>query len=125
MLHTFFTKRGERIDFEIKKLNARGAIADPVVLTAIVSGDSAEAALIMDVFRLLDKNSQKIVIQMENGTSIEYPKNTSKEKLNEIIGLMERMRVKQIEVLNDLPQLCSRSFPEHYMSKLRYIYCND
>jgi len=98
-LNPLICKQG--IDLEIQKIRAHGAIADPIVLVAIVSGaSSAITAIIMGLFKLLDKTNQKIVIQAQAGSRLEIPKNTSKKKIEELIGLMHQMEVKRVRVMD-------------------------
>jgi len=89
------------IDLEVQEIHAHGAISDPTVLVAIVSGASAAiTAIIMGLFKLLEKTNQKIVIQVQDGSRLEIPRNTSKKKIEELIGLMHKMEVKRVRVMD-------------------------
>lgn len=99
MLNPLICKQG--IDLEVQKISAHGAIADPTVLVAIVSGASAAiSAIIMGLFKLLERNNQKIVIQAQDGSRLEIPKKTSKKKIEELISLMHQMEVKRVRVMD-------------------------
>src|SRR5258708_22613774 len=55
---------GHNVTLEVRRLRAEAAITDPTVLVAVVSGASAAmTAIIMGLFRLLEREGQKIVLQ--------------------------------------------------------------
>ncbi|KAA3618956.1 MAG: hypothetical protein DWQ05_06205 [Calditrichaeota bacterium] len=90
---------GEPIDLKIEKVQAHGAIADPTVLVALVSGGSAAlTAIIVGIFKLLEHAKQRIIIQAEDGSRLEIPGNTSAEKIDELITAMHKMSVKRIRI---------------------------
>lgn len=99
-LDPIFVEQG--IKLEVRQMRAHGAMSDPAVLVAVVSGAfAAMNAIILGLFKLLGKGYQKILIQLQDGRKLEIPANTSKKKLDEILDIMNQMEVRRLRVLDD------------------------
>ena len=88
------------INFILKKRENNFRGLDPTVMVAIVSSaGTALGALINGVLNIAkEKGSNSIVIQDKNGRRVEFPANCSKEKIEEIIHLLNQMEAPKIEL---------------------------
>lgn len=94
--------RAQTVALELRRAAAHGAISDPTVLVAVVSGASAAmTAVIMGLFRLLEGRHQKIVLQAKDGSRLEIPWNTPKERIEELIALVHQMQLDRIRVVDE------------------------
>ncbi|HZE68112.1 MAG TPA: hypothetical protein VE135_01140 [Pyrinomonadaceae bacterium] len=88
------------VKLELREMDAHGATIDPTVLVAIVSGTSAGvSALITGILQLIQGHRSSMVLQSANGRKLEIPVNTSKERIQEIIKLLEEMDIERITVI--------------------------
>ena len=90
---------GDEVQLRIRSTGAKGAVTDPAVLVAIVSGASAAmSALITGLLELIQKRRQKIVLQASNGRRLEIPANSSPERIKELVEILEQMEIERIRI---------------------------
>ena len=77
---------------------------DPAILVAVVSGASATiSVLVTGLLQIVQLRSQKIVLQATNGRRLEIPANSSSERIQELIKILEQMEIKRIKITSLIP----------------------
>lgn len=89
----------DQVALKVKTTDAQGAITDPAILVAVVSGTSAAvSALITGLLELVQQRHQKIVLQATNGRRLEIPANSSPERIKELVDILEQMEIERIRI---------------------------
>jgi len=89
----------DQVALNVKTINVQGAITDPAILIAVVSGASAAvSALITGLLQLVQQRQQRIILQATNGRRLEIPANSSPERIKELVGILEQMEIERIRI---------------------------
>lgn len=91
----------DQIALDVRTAGAQGAITDPAILVAVLSGASATiSVLITGLLQVIQQRSQRIVLQAKNGRRLEIPANSSPERIQELINILEQMEVIRIRIVS-------------------------
>lgn len=93
------------VGFELHKIGPRSVVGglDTAILVAIVSGASATvSALIGGLLRILERRFSgdgKVVLKGADGTTLEFPANTSPEKVDILLKQVKSITVKSATLI--------------------------
>jgi hypothetical protein len=89
----------DQVALSVKTIHAQGAITDPAILVALVSGAGAAiTALITGLLQLAQERRQRIILQATNGRRLEIPANTSPERIEELLDILRQMEIERIRI---------------------------
>lgn len=88
---------------ELTKSETRLRTVEPSVLVAVVTASATTLmALITSIFAVVkQRESKRIVIRGKSGESIEFPVNTTNERINELLGVLREMERPRIYVTDE------------------------